>query len=1050
MPGTKVQVVLCPNKGNVDDDAAQPSWPRPAGVKVEIVELSSGSSTPLGETNDKGVVDLCLSEELLILSEEMECTYRLRLSDYDFESVEFDSPADPPLIPVGSRRPHELWLFPTEENDWLVLLQVTEEPEAAQVCGATVHIGSIDAETTTATGATPPGVVSAADGRIYATATAPAGDVTNIDFNLQFDPLPTSDGLLIPLDASVPWTARQSKVVSAIPVSYWPAVQISVRPTVVTPDAPAGTPLTDSSVTVTYYGDCPQFEFQPFCEKKQLDSTSGPGASSTQPGTVCFEYPFPGKYQVAVDPPASFGGLPIDIASAPKPTSHGFSSGGLWPVSVASTTFGVLAESANFVVSTPQDQPLTQGFTVQIVGSGSTVPITRTVAPTETSFTVNVCENETSVFQIDSSDPPGPPTITQNGQSIPLEMTPPQQTVMLGTGSANTNTIALTYAHSITGQAVDEHGHGVSGATVEIFLGNQSLGVVAADERGGFQVGLPTQGDYYLSQYPEGGEVGRRVLVPVHSNAKAIVPVRNGTPGPGGGGTGREALTDLAAYPVLTEEISTTGPPAPAPGGVAAGGPGAGYGQTVDLVMRDVLGWRPSGDVAGFQAALTGAFELRQVEGHTEWSWQQRGYAVQADMGALTGAQASIYARAKSALDQMLPLLTGLTALNPALYPPQDLEAIRSVITAELKELVNELALEGGPRIQRVDELFRLLTGESRKSLGANPEVVQGQLGTLRDRFGLVEAYVDTVDEERIITNFRIVVEQVLTLQESWGYDRKLLSVQDSNTSFGTILIRLSRGLEAVCESVDDLNFALDSVFVDAAQRQVIQLNFSGMTVEMPELPLWRAKKHQYQFPNKQSPILLSDLLDWVTRASRDEGPKIVQDAGKDGVLAFAPILNELRKLIHATRKITHTGQGATLPDGMRTPRVRRAVEVLAAQLDEAANLATLVRRDLAPEITQASTPSITGPRMMKFTLQGTNFRPNCSVFVYAANREDMPDIPATIIGKVSANSITATSSTRKQHDADGWRDWQVVVTNEDGTTSEPVAIQMPSSDLAV
>ena len=177
---------------------------------------------------------------------------------------------------------------------------------------------------------------------------------------------------------------------------------------------------------------------------------------------------------------------------------------------------------------------------------------------------------------------------------------------------------------------------------------------------------------------------------------------------------------------MLTEEVSTLGAPAPAAGAPGAGGPGAGYGQTVDQAMRDVLGWRPSADVAGFQAALTGAFQLRQVEGHTVWSWQQRGYAVQADMGALTGAQASIYARAKSALDQIQPLLAGLTTLNPALYEPQDLETIRTVVSTELQELVDELALPGGPRIQRVNQLFRLLVGEDRKTFNINPDLVQG------------------------------------------------------------------------------------------------------------------------------------------------------------------------------------------------------------------------------------------------------------------------------------------------------------------------------------
>ena len=155
-----------------------------------------------------------------------------------------------------------------------------------------------------------------------------------------------------------------------------------------------------------------------------------------------------------------------------------------------------------------------------------------------------------------------------------------------------------------------------------------------------------------VRQLSAGGEP-RRILGERRVNSPRAVTV--GSRSSGGRGAYRPR-----AYPVLTEEVSTTGIPAPAPvAGLAAAG--AGYGQVVDQAMRDVLGWRPGGDVSGFQAALTGAFQLREVEGHTVWTWQQRGYAVQADMGALTGAQASIYARAKSALDQILPLLASLT-----------------------------------------------------------------------------------------------------------------------------------------------------------------------------------------------------------------------------------------------------------------------------------------------------------------------------------------------------------------------------------------------------
>ena len=526
-------------------------------------------------------------------------------------------------------------------------------------------------------------------------------------------------------------------------------------------------------------------------------------------------------------------------------------------------------------------------------------------------------------------------------------------------------------------------------------------------------------------------------------------------------GTGDgEAVTDLSAYPVLTEEVSTLGPPAPAGGASGGGGSGTGYGRTVDQVMRDVLGWRPSDDVAGFQAALTGAFQLSHVEGHTEWSWQQRGYAVQADMGALTGAQASIYARAKSALDQIQPLLAGLTTLNPALYEPQDLETIRTVVSTELAELVNELALAGGPRIQRVNELFRLLVGENRKSFNINPDLVQGQLGTLRQRFALTRDQVQTVDEERIVTNFRIIVEQVLALQASWYTDRKLLAGVTSQTSLGTILIRTSRALEAVCESVNDLTFALDSVYVDAAQRQVVELRFADLKVkDVPTLPLRGnpPAAAPVELGPHEAPIFLSDLLDWVFRASRDEGPKIIQDAGKQGIFAFQPVLNTLRILVRATGQVAR--ERNDLPAGLRTPRVGRAIKVLAAQLDEAANLTTLVRADLAPQVASASIQNPnTGQSVgeaalatlpaIEIVLTGSNFRPRAKAVLIAENREDLADV--TVNANVNTPSSASATFGNPAYSPRGQRGgspngaktiWQVSLINHDETQSVPIEV---------
>jgi hypothetical protein len=999
MPKIRVQVLLCPNYQYLDP--AQPSWPHPAYVQVELTD-ENGTTTSLA-TNDKGITGIT----------ELEAgPYGVQLADYDFEGQLQVPPPD--RTRTTRTQTHEVRLFPSSGEGWLVLLQLMG-PANVPVSGATVQITGAGAPTQ---------VTSAEDGFVYAA--VPEGD----PITFQFDE--TADGLLIPSYPSVSYTAQPSSVVAIQTISYSRPIRIVVRPIVEVPTGPP-LPLVGSGVTVEYLGT-------PDIPPETLEQGQE---------TLVFQYPFHGLYSVSVTPPATvsatppFSGLPIKNTSTQRQGPQMLDPGGQWPVTFQFEVVPTIEVSV--VVATPQDQSLTGPFLLDVVSSDGSVFMTLTVKSANTPYPMTVPQDGTLTFQIDSQNPP---QIKGDIGNTPLAMSEPGQGVVTS-GLNALNTINLTYEHSITGQVVDEHGQALPGATIQIFDDTQAqYPVIVADEQGSFEVGLPAGGTYHLSQYPEAGQVGRRESVTVNPPVYDVkVVAYAGLRDAGGGGAGREALTDLAAYPVLTEEISTTGPPAPVTGGgPAAGGPGAGYGQTVEQVMRDVLGWRPSGDVAGFQAALTGAFQLRQVEGHTEWSWQQRGYAVQADMGALTGAQASIYARAKSALDQMLPLLAGLTALNPALYPPQDLEAIRTVITAELQELVNELALEGGPRIQRVDELFRLLTGESRKSLNPNPDAVQGQLGILRDRFGLTVANVDTVDEERIVTNFRVVVEQVLTLQGSWESDRKLLSVLDSNTSLGTILIWLSRGLEAACESVDDLTFALDSVFVDAAQRQVIQLNFSNMTVELPQLPLWKGKPAQHPFPAKQAPILLSDLLDWVVRASRDEGPKIVQDAGKDGVLAFAPILNELRLLIHATRQLTHSAQGATLPDGMRTPRVRRALEVLAAQLDEAANLAALVKRDGPPEITAVSPDPIPwNPKApaTSITLTGTNFRRHCSVFLFAANREDVADIPSRGLSLTGQSSAKATFKIPFLRDAGGRLDWQVVLTNEDGASTEPVALAL-------
>lgn len=783
----------------------------------------------------------------------------------------------------------------------------------------------------------------------------------------------------------------------------------------------------------------------------------------TQGSQACvFSDLAPGPVKVRIIPPSEYQGKPIILTSGQDEVPVMLAAGTDWNLS-SHFQFAYATGNLRGRVVDAEGQPA-EG--VDVVARLDRMLRKATTTAKGTYSMSNLRVGEWSIMLAESAVKVGDRTMTPDPdfQTVPVK----------AAQTAEAPDISLeAEEHGIDGQVTDEAGNPVPNAIVQIRDQNmQVLDTVVANATGHYSWRGHSAGTFVVSLLRQDGETVQRHVVTVSSvknqdlvspnpvsgrshradAGEAAPPAQSSPRSSPLSHADRESLIDLTAYPVMTEEVTTTGPPAPSAGGPGMRGAGAGYGQTVDQVIRDVLGWRPGGDVASFQAALTGAFQLREVEGHTEWTWQQRGYAVQADLGALTGAQASIYTRAKSALDQIRPLLAGLTTINPALFPQQDLESIRTIVSTELQELVTELALEGGPRIQRVDELFALLLGASRNDVNLDPDQVDGQLGTLRDRFGLTVDLVNTVDEERIVTNFRVIVEQILSLFASWNIDRDLFSGLTSKTSFGTVLILLSRALEAVGESVDELTFALDSVFIDAAQRQVITLRFAGLHVNVPSLPLSTPGQTEVTFDDHEPPILLSDLLDWVLRASRDEGRKIIQDAGKDGVVAFAPVLDKLRVLVHALQKLSHV-HGA-LPDGLRTPRVRRAVRELAKQLDDATDLARSVQRQEPPEISAALThDQITGvlfPQQsvstneVKVILLGSNFRDGATASLTAAGRPDLGEVRGLV--KVHGPSLALASFTDPRTRGDGIT-WLVSLTNSDGTHSNEVEALQPKSN---
>ena len=109
--------------------------------------------------------------------------------------------------------------------------------------------------------------------------------------------------------------------------------------------------------------------------------------------------------------------------------------------------------------------------------------------------------------------------------------------------------------------------------------------------------------------------------------------------------------------------------------------------------------------------ALNQSFQLSLVEGHVASKWTPRSYAVQSDLsGGITGAQASVYTLAKTLVDQALPLINGLYALDPA-ADQEYVTALKQLATDQLTSLCQEIGYLGGPRVMRVHQYFQMLMG---------------------------------------------------------------------------------------------------------------------------------------------------------------------------------------------------------------------------------------------------------------------------------------------------------------------------------------------------
>jgi hypothetical protein len=393
-------------------------------------------------------------------------------------------------------------------------------------------------------------------------------------------------------------------------------------------------------------------------------------------------------------------------------------------------------------------------------------------------------------------------------------------------------------------------------------------------------------------------------------------------------------------FPILTEDVSYSQPSlGTSRGSSGMSGGGGSVGQVATQAISAVLGWKLNNDApAAFVGALTQSFTLTEVEGHVQSTWVPRSYAVQTDLsGGITGAQASIYTRAKEALDQSLPLLNGLYALDPT-ADPEDVSAYRDVVTTQLTQLVDEFGFLGGPRVPRVNTYFFLLLGQAfplpAAAMQTDSDQINGSLGQLRQLYGIYtlrypgaisNPFINSVEDEENTTNFRILSDYITSLALSWINNLPFFGLNTLTPFFGTQLVLLSRQLSVVSEDVDEVRFTMDSVYIGPSERQTLQVNFGNDANGNPVV------------------LFFEDFAKWVQGFVADEAPPLIQDGGIYAVrFTFLPVAQQLYAMANGCLDPNAANLG--LPAGFHTGRVQQALAQLADDLNELVQLAQNIK----------------------------------------------------------------------------------------------------------
>ena len=363
--------------------------------------------------------------------------------------------------------------------------------------------------------------------------------------------------------------------------------------------------------------------------------------------------------------------------------------------------------------------------------------------------------------------------------------------------------------------------------------------------------------------------------------------------------------------------------------------------RQVDRALTQVLGRSPGRGANNFINALNASFP-QAGKGQSSYG-QMVAYAGE---GSRTSADAiNVIATRSTEISSRQDALRRSTSIVMAdaiqvlerlqSFAPQAdddrVEALRSLVMAQIKVLVEEFGRNDEPRPERVQAYLSAL-GEYVAELGKQAFLNDPALATI-------------VDDEDQVTKFDLLRTYVQMMAEAWKrYHRAEKSVRKNSLSERVDRARVA--LPVVAQATVDFSNALESVGLSEDERRSRASRFSTLDVASIEI-----SRNALNFSNQLNTIgrwlpdiTVSDLIDWLDQYANMEalsaldsvyGIDFVTDQADRLFWTIAPVVAHLK-----TTSSLNASSQSTLAQVLSNERVGWALDNLLSQIHELANLA--------------------------------------------------------------------------------------------------------------